>query len=285
MKSYLLKLFIIFGLLCCTGCQKQEKNQSIQKQEIKQSVMNTKGTTLETRILEPSGYKRKPKEGLAKFLRGYSLKEDGSPVLLYDGTQKSNQQDHIAIFQLPIENENLQQCADSVMRVYAEYYYQTKQYQKISFHFVDGFEAQYSKWRQGYKISINGNHVNWVKTSKEHTSYQSFQQYLRIVFAYASTLSMEKESKPISLTKVQIGDVFLKAGSPGHVVMIVDICENENGKKAFLLAQGYMPAQEFHVLKNPKHKDDPWYYEEEVTYPFVTPEYTFDEGSLRHLNY
>ena len=67
--------------------------------------------------------------------------------------------------------------------------------------------------------------------------------------------------------------------------MIVDICENENGQKAFLLAQGYMPAQEFHILKNPKHESDPWYYENEVVYPFTTPQYTFEEGSLRHLKY
>lgn len=52
-----------------------------------------------------------------------------------------------------------------------------------------------------------------------------------------------------------------------------------------MLAQGYMPAQDFHVLKNPSHDTDPWYYEEEVIYPFATPEYTFEEGSLRRLTY
>lgn len=50
-----------------------------------------------------------------------------------------NQNAQIAVFKLPIENENLQQCADSVMRVYAEYYWHTKQYDKIQFHLSDGF--------------------------------------------------------------------------------------------------------------------------------------------------
>ena len=81
---------------------------------------------------------------------------------------------------------------------------------------------------------------------------------------------------------MKVGDIFIKAGSPGHVVMVVDVCE-KNGKKAFLLAQGFMPAQEFHVINNPAHSDDPWYYEEEVTYPFMTMEYTFSKGSLRKL--
>lgn len=274
-------IYFIFVLLFLVGCQQP----AIKKEENK-SIINEQGNTLETRILAPQGYERIPTQDntLTSFLRTYPLKEAGSPVLLYDGSEKANQQAHIAVMKLPLENVDLQQCADSIMRIYAEYYYQTKQYDKISFHFVNGFEAKYSKWRQGYSISIKGNQVKWVK-SQPQTSYQSFQKYLRIVFSYASTLSMDKESTQISLSKIQVGDVFLKGGSPGHVVMIVDICEDKNGKKAFLLGQGYMPAQEFHILKNPSHSDDPWYYEDEVTYPFVTPEYSFQEESLKHLCY
>lgn len=108
---------------------------------------------------------------------------------------------------------------------------------------------------------------------------------MRIVFSYAGTMSMESEARSIDIDEIKAGDVFLQGGSPGHVVMILDICENENGEKAFLLAQGYMPAQEFHILKNPKHSEDPWYYADEVTYPFITPEYRFDEGSLKRLCY
>ena len=67
--------------------------------------------------------------------------------------------------------------------------------------------------------------------------------------------------------------------------MVTDTCKNKNGKKAFLLAQGYMPAQEFHILKNPAHEENPWYYEEEIKFPFITPEYIFEKGSLKRLNY
>lgn len=277
MKKWMKALLII--CLLFSGCQKQSTVQD-------NHIIDPNGTTLESRILTPQGYTRKDvnQDSFASFVRNYPLKEDGSPVLLYDGSEKRKQDDHVAVFELPIENVDLQQCADSIMRIYAEYYYQTKQYDKISFHFVNGFEANYSKWIQGYKIKVDGNDVKWIKSQSSDTSYESFQRYLRVVFSYASTLSMEKESEEIELSQIQIGDIFLKSGSPGHVVMIADICENEEGKKAFLLAQGYMPAQEFHILKNPLH-DDPWYYEEEVSYPFHTPEYTFQEGSLRHLKY
>ena len=42
-----------------------------------------------------------------------------------------------------------------------------------------------------------------------------------------------------------------------------------------------MPAQEFQIIKNPLHGDDPWYYAAELNYPLVTPEYVFNEGSLK----
>jgi len=217
------------------------------------------------------------------------MKKHGKPVLLYDGSKKANQSAHAAIFKLPIENEDLQQCADSVMRIYAEYFWHTNQKNRIKFHFVDGFIAEYSKWQAGSRIQVTDNGSYWINSSTADSSYKTFKKYLHIVFAYSGTLSMEAEAKKIKKTGLRTGprtgDIFIKSGSPGHVVMVTDQCENKNGKKAFLLAQGYMPAQEFHVLKNPAHEDNPWYYEEEIKFPFMTPEYTFDKGSLKRLNY
>lgn len=251
------------------------------------SIIHPEGMTLETRIAVPEGYERtKVKEGsLGSFLRNYPLKKDGKPVLLYDGSKKGNQDAHAAVFKLPIEPEDLQQCADSVMRVYAEYLWNTGQKDRIKFHFVDGFLADYTRWRDGERIKTGNNGTIWVKSASYDDSYDNFKKYMRIVFAYAGTLSMEKESEKISLKKLRTGDIFIKGGSPGHVVMVVDVCEDSEGKKAFLLGQGYMPAQEFHLLNNPRREGNPWYYEEDVVYPFETPEYTFDKGSLRRLIY
>lgn len=251
------------------------------------SLINPAGTTVQERILPPESYSRTPAEtgSLTEFLRSYALKEDGSPVLLYDGRQKGNQSAHQAVLTLPLEERDLQQCADSVMRVYAEYYYRTGQPERIAFHFTNGFLAEYTRWRAGERISVNGNQVRWVSGGSYDDSYENFVKYMRTVFCYAGTLSMTTECSEIALSQADVGDVFLKGGSPGHVVMIVDSCENESGRRAFLLAQGYMPAQEFHILKNPLHDGDCWYYEEEITYPFRTPEYVFDEHSLCRPDY
>nr|WP_294490842.1 DUF4846 domain-containing protein [uncultured Anaerosporobacter sp.] len=251
------------------------------------SFINATGNTLETRIQTPEGYTRieATDNSFGDYLRNFTLKEDGSPVLLYDGREKGNQSAHIAVFDMRLSNKDLQQCADSIIRMYAEYYYANKQYDKIKFHFVSGFLCEYEKWQNGYRVKVDGNNVSWQKTKGYDDSYETFEKYLDTVFSYASTLSLDKESSKIDIADLQIGDIFLKGGSPGHVVMVVDICENQLGEKAFLLAQGFMPAQEFHVLNNPSSESDPWYYVNEVKYPFRTSEYSFDEGSLKRLEY
>jgi len=278
----------------------QDKNVDLQETESvpnnieeiqmsQQTFILPEGETLETRIATPEGYERIGAEegSLTDFMRKYAMKPDGSPVLLYDGREKYNQNVHAAVFELPIEEADLQQCADSVMRVYAEYYWQNGQYDKIGFHFTNGFWCDYVTWREGHRVHVNGNNVSWSKDASYDDSYECFVKYLRMVFNYAGTLSMDSlESKTISLSEMTVGDVILTGGSPGHVVMVADVCVNEAGEKAFLLAQGYMPAQEFHVLNNPLHEQDPWYYETEMTFPLCTAEYVFDDASMiRRLSY
>lgn len=270
-----------------TGFSAESEEQQKSNTEKPQEIINPEGKTLQERVAPPPGYERTEAKGdsLTTFLREYPLKKAGKPVLLYNGDEKGNQSAHVAVFKLPLEKEDLQQCADSVMRVYAEYFWKTGQKERISFRFVDGFQAEYSKWRSGYRIQAGESRSSWVPGGARDDSYENFKKYLRMVFAYAGTLSMEQESKKIKLSEAATGDIFLYAGSPGHVVMVVDVCRSSDGKKAFLLGQGFMPAQEFHLLKNPLHEDNPWYYLEEVSYPLQTPEYSFKKGSFRRLEY
>ena len=248
-------------------------------------LINPDGKTLETRINPPEGFSRTDEKTgtLGDFLRNYEMQPDGSPVLLYNGHESWNQNAHIAVFKLPIENVNLQQCADSIMRVYSEYYRSKGEDDRIAFHFTNGFLASYSKWKQGYRIAVNGNNVSWVKSAEPDDSDETFIKYLHTVFNYAGTASMATECRKIKLDDIRIGDVFLRAGSPGHVLMVVDTAQNSDGKTAFLLAQGYMPAQEFHVLKN--HGDDPWYYEDDVDYSEQKKEYSIGSEILERPEY
>lgn len=299
MKKRILALLVCLGLLVggCTGNISNTANQnqsSIESNKSSENDKNSKtievnpaGRNIEERIPVPEGYTRSSvKDGsFASFVRGYSLKADGSKVLLYNGTPKGSQSDHVAVFDLPIEAKDLQQCADSIMRIYGEYYYSLGAYDKIKFPMGGGFIGDFNKWRQGNKIALDGNNLYWVHDAKNNSSYDSFVKFMQVVFMYSGTQNMSAASKAISLNEANIGDIFIKGGSPGHVVMIVDVCENTDGNKAFLLGQGYMPAQDFHVIKNPLHEEDPWYYEEEITYPLRTAEYTFPTECLKRLDW
>ena len=136
------------------------------------SLLQADGNTLETRVMTPAGYERveAPEGSFEEYLRQYPLKPAGAKVHLYDGTEKGNQSAHVAVFDLPIEDYDLQQCADSVMRMYAEYFWATEQYDRIKFHFTNGFLVEYSKWRDGNRITVNGNNVSWIKSKSKDTS-------------------------------------------------------------------------------------------------------------------
>lgn len=78
------------------------------------------------------------------------------------------------------------------------------------------------------------------------------------------------------------GDVFIEGGHPGHAVLVVDAAdEAASGRRFVLLAQSYMPAQQVHVLRNPR-RADPWFPTDEQG-PLVTPEWVFPPAALRRF--
>ena len=176
------------------------------------------------------------------------------------------------------------QCADAVMLLRAEYLYQNKRYDEISFNFVDGFNAKYSKWRKGYRINVGDNSSSYYKATDESNTYETFRKYMDIVFAYSSTLSLDEELKSVNVEDMQIGDVFIKGGSPGHCVIVVDMVQNKKtGEKIFMLAQSYMPAQQTQLLINPNDKDlSPW-CSLDFGKELKTPEWTFTRDQLKRF--
>lgn len=104
-----------------------------------------------------------------------------------------------------------------------------------------------------------------------------------IIFAYAGTLSLEKELVFVNISDISIGDIFIQGGSPGHAVIVVDMAIDEKGDKIFLLAQSYMPAQDIHILKNPNDKNiSPW-YRANIDMELITPEWTFTKSDLKRF--
>ncbi|WP_276481761.1 DUF4846 domain-containing protein [Paraflavitalea pollutisoli] len=212
-------------------------------------------------IALPAGYKRIDggDTAFARWLRRVELKSD-TKVYLYDGRLKYNQSAQYAVLDIPIGNKDLQQCADAVMRLRAEFFYGQRKYDRIWFADNNG---------KKYACPAGADRAR-------------FEKYLETVYAWCGTLSLEKQLKKVQVFgAIQPGDVLIKGGSPGHAVIVMDVAANAAGEKIYLLAQSYMPAQSIHILKNPMDGAlSPWYRAGNESV-IVTPEWNFTQQQLR----
>ena len=208
----------------------------------------------------PDGFTRiaADKNSFTEWLRLLSLNKNKT-VYLYNGLPKKNQAAQFAVINISVGNKDLQQCADAVMRLRAEYLYSQKRFGEISFR--DNNNAS-------YKIG--------ALTDRKH-----FDDYLDHVFAKCGTLSLVKQLGQIdNISEVKPGDVLIQGGSPGHAMIVVDMAVNNSGKKIYLLAQSYMPAQDIHIVINPVDKQlTPWYELNDNT--ISTPEWVFPKRHFR----
>ena len=282
MKLFLTMLMILGCALC--GCS--TPNGQLPPGSAEKTVMvNPTAAILGERFPVPDGYERVAAEehSFGAYLRNLPLKAHGTKVKYYNGETKSRDV-YEAVADLDTGSRDLQQCADAVIRLRAEYLFQEKRYGDIHFNFTSGFNAEYSKWQEGYRVVLRGNDASWVKKAASSTDYQDFRKYLDTVFAYAGTLSLARELAPAECEDMQIGDVFIQGGSPGHCVIVVDMAEKrETGEKIFMLAQSYMPAQDIHILKNQGSADlSPW-YSMDFGDELHTPEWTFNKEDLKRF--
>lgn len=282
-------LLLIFSLSACSDISQKnnlpvissEKTDSVLQKPVK--ILNPAGKILLERFREPDGFVRMDLDSLSFgfYLRHLPLKPDGAEVHLFDGSIKYSKVWE-AVVDMDVGNRDLQQCADAVMRLWAEYLWEINQKDKIHFNFTNGFRVDYAKWRQGYRIHVSGNKTNWYKATSPDDSYKSFRKYMNIIFNYAGSLSLSKELKPVKLEEIMSGDVFIHGGSPGHAVIVLDVAKNaQTGETMFMVAQSYMPAQEIQVLKNLNNPEiSPWYNLNAIGDEFYSPEWTFSKDEL-----
>ena len=235
-------------------------------------------------IVPPPGFVRYEADPYGTYLRNLPLKRPGSPVMLYNGVEKGYQDGAYAIIDMEIGNKDLQQCADAVMRLRAEYLWHSKQYDKIHFNFTSGFKADYIKWAQGYRTKVSGNNVSWYKGADEDYSYATFRKYMDEVFMYAGTASLSKELIPVAPSDIRVGDIFIIGGHPGHAMVIVDVAADKCGNKAILVAQSYMPAQSIHIVTNLNNQQrSPWYIINSNTKYVSFPEFHFNINQIKRF--
>jgi Domain of unknown function (4846) len=240
-----------------------------------------------TAIPLPTGYHRVEtvNRPFAAWLRTIPLKKDRT-VYLYDGSPKRNQDAQFAVLDVSVGHTDLQQCADAVMRLRAEYLYACKDFINIDFYTEQGVRLNFWEWANGGRVSLKGNRlINYTLSGGDHycESRYCFDNYLTTVFSYCGTRSLEQQLVPVTaFGSMQAGDVLVKGGAPGHAMLVMDMAEDAAGRRIYLLAQSYMPAQDIHIVRNPSDAAlGPWYREEEGQTLIQTPEWTFTTNQLR----
>ena len=222
-----------------------------------------------------------PDTSFASWLRHLPLKPANTRVMLYNGLPKNSQQVHHRVIDIDTGNRDLQQCADAVMRLRAEYLFSRRQDRAIHFNFTSGDVASFDQWKKGYRPIVSGNSVRWTKTALARRDYSLFRSYMNTVFTYAGSWSLQKELSHRELHDLNIGDLFIQGGFPGHAIIIVDKSYHpESQRTAVILAQSYMPAQDIHVLKNVRHPElGAWFIIGQDS-KLYTPEWDFDWNDL-----
>lgn len=209
-------------------------------------------------IPTPAGFTRMEEDStsFAGWLRNRHLKKNKT-VYLYNGDEKQNQRAQFAVLDITVGSQDLQQCADAVMRLRAEYLFETKKFTDIVF--TDNANTRYQ-----FTEPYNRTH---------------FTSYLNRVFGMCGSASLSKQLHTKKIAEIIPGDVLIRGGFPGHAAIVTDVAIDENGKKMFMLAQSYMPAQDIHVLVNPRNeKLSPWY---EIDNEIISPEYVFLKEELK----
>ena len=243
--------------------------------------LSPEGKTLETRILTPDGFERVPVENgsFGEYLRNYPLLPDDIKLPVYDGTT-FNSTDVAAVFDISLEADGYQQCADSIIRLYSDYFYETNQFERINYMFSNGDECSYERWRKGKRMLTFLSFSCEIPAALPDKSEQQYRNYLKEVMRYAGTLSLQKESEVISPDELRIGDIIC---NDTHVVMIADAAVNEKGEKCYLIGQSFIPSVCFHILTKTEGRDiSPWFTEEQFKNDtFTVGSFTFEKNDIR----
>ncbi|MCS3530480.1 DUF4846 domain-containing protein [Chryseobacterium sp. JUb7] len=289
------KIISLFILTTIISCNKEKLGDKLlpepDKKEhlISESLVqiNKDKNTIKERFSPPKGFQwvEENSDSFGYFIENFKLKSYGSPILKYDGSSISTQNLHEAVFDIDTGTQDLQQCADAVIRLRAEYLFKSKKFDEIKFHFTSGDLVSWNDYKNGIRSFVKGNSVSFKKVAEPDSSYENFRKYLDVIFNYSGTISLSKETKNVTKNShLKTGDILITPGSPGHVVFIAGVCKNKDGKKLFLLSEGFTPAQSIHLLSNPFEKNiSPWYNLDVDNSETKTARYIFKPTNFRQF--
>ena len=141
-------------------------------------------STIVPRITEaafqpPAGFRRVSctSGSFCTWLRGLPLKPPGSPVLYFDGKPKKSSVVYAAVVDLDVGKTDLQQCADAVIRLRAEYLWAAGRSAEIEFPLTNGTHVPWSRWAAGDRVKVRGRFADWSTGGAPDASHENNSAY------------------------------------------------------------------------------------------------------------
>jgi len=187
---------------------------------------------------------------------------------------------------MDIGTSNLMQCADSLIRLHAEFLWSQGRAKEAGYRFTSGDLSRWADWVQGERFSIRGNQVERMPGPPRDADHGSFRRWLDLIFTYAGTASLARDAQRLGTDEpLQIGDFFVDPGFPGHAVMLLDLAEDHSKRRVALVAQGFMPAEDIHILRARSAINEVWFpLPEEAEDTLATPSWkAFPRSSARRF--
>ncbi len=192
----------------------------------------------------PAGARRVEGDSFATYLRDLRVLPEGTPVTTHAGDVVRRD---ARVLDLPLVPGDLQQCADTAIRLRAEWLRSTDQ--PVLFHATSGDPMPWDRYARGERARDAGNRLEW-RPSEPST----WEGYLQALFTWAGTASLA-ERDTVADDHPDPGDILVQPGFPGHAVILLDVATTDEATWV-LVGQGYMPAQSLHVEPGPK---DGWF--------------------------
>jgi hypothetical protein len=218
----------------------------------------------------------------ASWLLNRKLKKENT-VYHYNGIRKKNQEAQFAVLDAAIGKKDLLQCADAAIKLRADFLYQHKRWNEINFISTSCDTISYKDWLSGGRWKEqSGRLVATGNVAPSLNRNPVFESFMEFVYTYCGTYSLSRQLQAVpEIDSILPGDIFIQGGFPGHAVTVLSVIMNNKGEKWFLLVQGFMPAQDIHLLKNPGEKIvSPW-YKIEKNKPIIIPEWVFQINDLK----
>lgn len=187
----------------------------------------------------PEGYERVPTDAWGDWLRALPVRAADVPVRTYAGDVVG----HAArVIDLPVVPGDLQQCADSLYRLRAEW--ERARGGSPTFHATSGDPVPWARYAAGEEPYEADNRLRWRRGGTG-----DWDDWLVKLFTWAGTRSLAAyDTEPAA--DVRGGRLVVRPGSPGHAIVLLDVVRRGDELRV-LVGEGYMPAQDFHVELGP----------------------------------